>query len=240
MNVFLFCIANQRQPDSILEDSINKPWRPLASHRLTPDDARRLLLLVIPIVLCTVLYLGGFNETLVLIALTWMYNDLHGANENYVVRNLLNASGTACFSSGAAKVATDYGQYELSPNASTWLGIVWAVIFSTLQVMDLEDMKGDAARGRRTMPLVHGERVTRWSIVMGVVCWSIVCPAFWTMELCGFGFSLMMGCFLVFRVLYCRGIRADKVNFKIWSLWTITLYLLPLCKNPKVFADLWG
>lgn len=47
--------------------------------------------------------------------------------------------------------------------------IVRSVVFSTLQIMDLEDMKGDAARGRKTLPFAFGESLARWSIIVSVL-----------------------------------------------------------------------
>ena len=48
VNLLMETIANQRLPESILEDSINKPWRPFPSKRLNEDQGRHLLLWMIP------------------------------------------------------------------------------------------------------------------------------------------------------------------------------------------------
>ncbi|MCJ1310166.1 hypothetical protein MMC25_003827 [Agyrium rufum] len=231
LNVLLFCLANQRLPGSILEDSLNKPWRPLPARRLSPDDARRLLLFLIPVVYTSTLYLGGRNESTALMIMTWMYNDLGGADESYITRNVLNAAGIVCYSAGSTIVATGYLQHTLAPAATVWLAIVWGIIVTTLQVMDLADMEGDAARERKTIPLVLGEQTTRWSIVLFVMIWSVICPTFWELQIMGYAVSLAMGAFLSFRVLLYRGVREDKSNFWFWSLWTVTLYLLPFGKR---------
>lgn len=49
LTTITFNVANQRLPASILEDPINKPWRPMPSGRLSPDGARCLLLALVPI-----------------------------------------------------------------------------------------------------------------------------------------------------------------------------------------------
>lgn len=114
LNSLLFNIANQRLPASILEDAINKPWRPLPSARLDPNQARLLLLIVVPMVFLSSIYLGATVQVLLLLALTWMYNDLGGADDNFIVRNIISALGMICYSSGATTVACG-SECELTP-----------------------------------------------------------------------------------------------------------------------------
>ena len=233
-NLLLFDVANQRLPQSILEDTVNKPWRPMPSKRLTDNEARRLLLVVVPTVFLVSTYLGGQYESLAMMSLTWMYNDLGGADENYIIRNLINACGFVCYSSGATIVAAGYGQNELNRKAYTWLTLVGAIVFSTLQMQDMADMEGDAARGRRTLPLVHGETVARWSIAVPVAAWSFICPAFWESGVIGYGISIATGTVLLIRVLLLKGQMAYRRTWGVWCLWTMTLYLLPLLKEDTI------
>ena len=227
-NLLLFDVANQRLPQSILEDTVNKPWRPLPSKRLTDTEARRLLLVLVPAVFLLSLYLGGVLESVAMMLLTWMYNDLGGADENYMIRNLINACGFVCYSSGATVVAAGYGQHELNQKAYGWLALVGGVIFSTLQMQDMADMEGDAARGRRTLPLVHGETTARWSIAIPIAAWSFICPAFWETGFTGYGVSITAGSVLVVRVLFLRGRAAYRKTWAVWCFWTMMLYLQPL------------
>ncbi|RAH58736.1 hypothetical protein BO85DRAFT_477362 [Aspergillus piperis CBS 112811] len=78
--VFIFDLSNQRLPESIHEDHLNKPWRPLPTNRITADQTRRLLLATIPIVLGITYTLGVWQETCPILILTWMYNDLKGCD----------------------------------------------------------------------------------------------------------------------------------------------------------------
>jgi 4-hydroxybenzoate polyprenyltransferase len=236
LNVLIFDVANQRLPNSVLEDSVNKPWRALPSRRITPSSARRLLLFLIPVVFFATIYLGGVEETVLMMVLTWMYNDLEGADENYIARNLINCAGFMCYSSGTTIVAAGYGQHTLSSRAYTWLGIVGGIVFSTLQMQDMSDVEGDKARGRRTLPIVHGDRAARWSIAIPVTIWSFFCPWFWEVEKTAWVTSLAVGGLLVWRVLMLRSVPADKATWKVWCFWTIVLYVLPLFKNHSVFV----
>ncbi len=80
-NLLIFDLANQRTPESAEEDRINKPHRPLPTGRMTPLQARRLLLASLPVVLTINYFLGPWIETALLFTLTWMYNDLGGGDE---------------------------------------------------------------------------------------------------------------------------------------------------------------
>lgn len=137
INVLIFDLANQRLPNSIIEDSINKAWRPIPSGRMSAAHARRLLLIVIPAVLTTTLYIGGLEETVAMMVLTWQYNDLGGADENFVVRNIINAFGFMCYSSGATRVAIGHLEFNLNSKAYQWLSIIGGIVFSTLQMQDM-------------------------------------------------------------------------------------------------------
>ena len=235
LNLLIFDIANQRLPNSILEDSVNKPWRAIPAKRLTATEARRILLAVIPIVFVATLYLGGMEETVAMMVLTWMYNDLGGADESYIVRNIINAFGFMCYSSGATRVAAGYGQTSLTEVSFQWIAIVGLVVFTTLQMQDMSDQEGDAARGRGTAPLVLGDGVARWTIAVPVMLWSVICPTFWALSWTGFIGPLALGGILAARVLLLRSVPADKITWKLWCYWTISLYLLPLCKDPGIF-----
>ena len=42
---------NRRNPTAVIEDALNKPWRPLPSVRITVSETRRLLLFCLSVVL---------------------------------------------------------------------------------------------------------------------------------------------------------------------------------------------
>jgi len=231
LNLLLFNISNQRLPQSILEDAVNKPYRPLPSKRITTTQARRLLLWVIPGVLAASLYLGGTTEAVLMMLLTWMYNDLGGADESYFLRNLINACGLMCYSSGAAKVALDHTRFELNPVAYQWILVIGAIVLTTLQLQDMSDQEGDRARGRLTVPLVFGDTFARWTIAVPVVAWSFFCPAFWNLDVYGYLSPVAVGSFLAVRVILFRTVAADKLTWKTWCIWMASLYMLPLCSG---------
>lgn len=230
VNVLVFDLGNQRLTASVIEDSINKPWRPLPSGRITEEQARRLLLAVLPVGILMACYLGGMEETLAMMVGTWMYNDLGGGEESYLVRNLINALGFMCYSSGATLVACGHGEILLNPEAYQWLGMIGGIVFTTLQMQDMSDQKGDKARGRGTIPLVLGDGVARWTIAIPVFLWSIACPLFWKLPLYAFIAPIILGSVIGVRIILLRNVDADKVTWKFWNLWISSFYLLPLIK----------
>ena len=234
LNTLAFTVANRRLPSSVIEDAINKPWRPLPSGRITIDQARHLLLTIIPTLFILTLYVGGTEFALVGLVLNWMHNDLGGADDSYIVRNLINALGLVCWTAGTISVACG-GEHTLNLMGRRWLAIEGAVIFTTLHVQDLRDEAGDRARGRKTAPIVLGSAVTRWTIALAVLFWSFLCPTIWALSIYGFGMPVILGTVLAFRVLFLTSVEADKMTWKLWALWISSLFVLPLCANPGVF-----
>lgn len=232
--ILVFTVANQRFEESIIEDSFNKPWRPMPSQRLTISQARTLLLCAVPAVYLTTLYIGAREEALTGMMLTWMYNDLKGSDVDYVVRNLINALGLTCWSMGATQVAcgssTGAG-HALSATGYRWLLLVALIIFTTLQVMDFRDQEGDAKKGRRTAQLVLGDTPVRWVTALAIIFWSLAAPAWWNLGSGSYIMPMAVGGLVAGRLLVWRDVRADEKTWKLWALWMTTLFLLPLCKD---------
>lgn len=236
MNLWTFNLSNQRLPNSVLEDSINKPWRAIPSGRLTSEEARRILLTSIPAVFLTTLYLGGSKESLFLMVLTWIYNDLGAAEENYCIRHVNNALGFTTFGAGAAQVACG----TLNNTTYYWLVVVAAAITCTIQFQDMEDQGGDRMRSRRTMPIVMGDFQARRINALTIIAFSLLAPAFWHLSLPGYLLPILLGLTIAIRTLTRKDLAADKQTFKLWCLWLMLLYVLPFARNQaNVDAWLW-
>ncbi|KAI1814976.1 UbiA prenyltransferase family-domain-containing protein [Poronia punctata] len=231
LQLLVLDVANQRLPDSIAEDRINKPWRPITSGRITADGARQLLLVSITVTLAISTWLGATSETLVLFLLNWMYNDLGLANGHWLLRNLMNALGITTIGAGATRVACGHLTIMLVPAARWWL-LCAGMLMTTIQAQDLYDQEGDAIRGRSTAPLLLGDGVARWSVGVGILFWSVAMPLSLGLHLredwIGYLVPILLGIFITIRVLTLRNVAADKKTFKCWALWTICLYSLPL------------
>ncbi|KAL2259508.1 hypothetical protein VTK26DRAFT_6798 [Humicola hyalothermophila] len=255
-NLLIFDLSNQRSPSSILEDSINKPWRPIPSGRVTARAARRALLAAIPLVLALSYSLGVAPQSAAIMLLAWMYNDLQGGDEA-VVREAIIAFGYAAFNWGSLEVAlgatttitttarvADYnycygngngngpmdgGLMGASSRGFVWTAMISGVIFTTMQVQDLKDQEGDKTRGRKTIALFLGEEFSRCSIAGFVCFWTCVCSHFWQLSPLAFAAFAVTAVVVVLRVLLVRWSPwEDAKTWKWWCLWHSTLYLMPL------------
>jgi 4-hydroxybenzoate polyprenyltransferase len=151
------------------------------------------------------------------------------------MRNFLQGIAFVCHARGSTIVAAG-PVHSLGPGSSLWFAIIGAIVFTSIQTQDLEDMEGDAKRDRKTIPLVFGETVGRLSVAIPVSVWSILCPFFWELEWTGYILTGSIGFLIAVRVMVWRNVRSDRVSWKLWCLWIISVYLLPLLKDHSVFS----
>ncbi|KAI1435210.1 UbiA prenyltransferase family-domain-containing protein [Xylaria sp. CBS 124048] len=228
-NVFIFDVANQRSAESIQEDLINKVWRPIPMGKVTAMQARRILLVAIPLAILLNYQLGVRRQGFIILVLTWMYNDLRGGDE--VVRDLVISVAYGMFNSASLEIAVGGGEYTditISRDGMIWTFMISAIILTTMQVQDLKDQAGDRTRGRQTIVLWMGERFSRNSIAFFVCLWSAACLFFWRPRLCGCLLPASSGAMTAYRVLAKKTPKEDATTWRYWSLWTVTLYLLPI------------
>ncbi|KAI0887575.1 UbiA prenyltransferase family-domain-containing protein [Annulohypoxylon maeteangense] len=234
-NLFIFDLANQRLPESVVEDALNKPWRPVPSGFITTDHIRCAMLYLIPLVVAFNHFaLGVGIESLVVMVLTWLYNDLRGGDEGYIARNAIIAAAFMVYNTGSVKVAVgarDGGLFAgLSSEGVVWAAMVSATIFTTMQVQDLQDVKGDRVRGRRSAPIIMGDRLARWSVAAPMFVWPAAGAWLWGAGLALGGPQVTLGALVAVRCLWYSGLQADKLTWRLWCLWTAMLYTLPpLC-----------
>lgn len=238
LNLAVFDLANQRSPDSVTEDSLNKPERPIPAGHITPEQMRGLLLATLPIVLAASVSLGPWQETSLLFSLTWMYNDLRGGEENFVLRNIIIGLAFGLYNAGSLRVACGAG-HTLHETGLHWVCIISAIVFSTMHIQDFKDTVGDKARNRHSAPLILGDSVSRWTIAVPILLWSIMCPLYLRLGLLAFVLPVTIGAYVAFRTLWMRNSQADRVSWYIWAFWLISLYALPLAKDHSVFLDVW-
>lgn len=231
INLLPFNIDNQRRLSSIEEDKINKSWRPLPSSRCTRAEAKLTMIVLYAVAFLTSLYLGALTQCTILIFLGWVYNDLGGSDENFVIRNIINAAGFLTYGFGATIIALGPSEYSLSDIGYRWFQIVGGVVLTTVQMQDMLDQDGDKARSRKTIPLVIGDGPARWTIAVSTLFWSFFCPSFWRLHLSGYIAPVILGGLIGFRVFSSKSIQGDKLTFRIWNFWMVVLYILPLIKD---------
>lgn len=225
-NFLVFCLGNQRRPSSVAEDQLNKPWRPIPAGRLTSSSATALWISLHFAVLLGCAYFGATVYTIALLALGYMYNDLQGG-EHPLTRNLINAAAVVFFALGATTVAYAGQPLVLAAQATHWQYVICAIVFTTLQVQDLHDQEGDRDRGRSTIPIVYGDFVARWSVIVPMLAWSIVVPLFWELPWWGYLGPAGIGGTICARAAVLRGVAEDRKTYKMWGLWISCLLASP-------------
>lgn len=230
--VLHFDCSNQKNPESIEEDRLNKPWRAIPSGRLTAEGAQTwfeascfLLLLV------SGTWLGGFPEAVLFMLQTWLH-DQAGGSRSWFWKNFLNSLFYPTGQLGASRVAARAaGMASITPKGYLWCLLLSITTFATIQLQDLRDQAGDKAGGRRTFPLVVGDKIARWTTAFSIAFWSIACPLFWADGHLSAGLVLPMlvGLAISVRTVALRSVKADSATFELYSLlWLPSLYLVPL------------
>lgn len=175
----------------------------------------------------------GMQQAVALVVLGAWYNNFGGADCNPLIRNAINALGYVCFTSGAMEVAIGRPLPVFSRDSILlkWFSIIAAVIFTTVHTQDMYDQKGDALRGRLTVPIVIGDCLARWTIACWLVIWGLSCPLFWAVNATAWSGTVGMAVVVAFRTLHFRDVLSDKRTFAIWNVWISLVYALPMEAN---------
>lgn len=231
--VLYFDCSNQKSPESVEEDRLNKPWRAIPCGRLTIQAAETWYLTAICLLVATTgLWLGGFPEAMAFLVQVRIH-DYTGASSSWLGKNMMNAIGIATSQLGAARVAAKFlGSASISRDGYTWCALICLNTFSTIHVQDFRDREGDAARGRQTLPIVMGDSPARWFTGVLIVLWSFAAPAYWAPGrwTAGHVFPVLFGGLLVFRLLTHRSAKDDRLTYAVLYclLWVPSIYAIPL------------
>ena len=228
----VFNMANQRLPASVLEDTLNKPHRPVPSGLVTPDQLRQaILVLVLPIIGWSYC-LGVGQQMSFLFVIVWLYCDMEGGDSHFAVRNgfLAMIYGTTYYCS--LRIAT--GPIHVPTTAATyWIGMLAMVIFTTLHIQDYRDEEGDAAKGRGTIPVRFSAKVARILFALPMTFWMIFIPTYWQLPILGWALCIVPGVAAVMHLLLLRGPEEDERAYQIWAVWTLTLFFVPFLKSQQ-------
>ena len=156
INVLLFCLHNQRRPESVPKDAVNKPWRPIPAKRITAYEITRILFGLYPLSYFFSWYQGVLDPCTLLTFLIIWYNDFGGADCSGAICNFLNTAGFSCFHSSALQIDVGPGYPMLSARVFRWLLSIAGTIFTIIHIQDFRDYPGDCLRGRLTVQFTLG------------------------------------------------------------------------------------
>lgn len=166
-NLLPFTISDQRSPDAIEEDKLNKPWRIMPSQRLGRISAKYLMLAFYLIAIIASLQFGNLAQCLALVFLGYWYNDPGGADVRCPSRNFINGCGFICFSSRPVEVVISGPTFQARASESALkllrccYFLIACIVFSTVKTQDIHDQRGDSIRNRKTLPLTIGDAQAR-------------------------------------------------------------------------------
>jgi 4-hydroxybenzoate polyprenyltransferase len=230
--ILQFCLQNQRTPDSISEDTINKPWRPMPSKRITSTQMTYLFTTTILMTAVMSYSLGVFAIFAVYTLLITAYNDFGGCDHSGTTRNIFCGAGFSCYFSGAMSIALG-SNTSMNYHAWKWtLLITFGVLATTIQTQELRDEAGDRARGRRTHVTEMGRKGTLATIIVAVPFWSFYVPlaffagSWWTAILP----VILGGCLVAtaIQAMHSGSKSIDCRMYKLWCLWMFGFCPLPL------------
>jgi 4-hydroxybenzoate polyprenyltransferase len=228
-NILVWDLSNQRAPEAVKEDRVNKPWRPIPSGRVTSNQTRRAVLVALPLVLLLNYTLGVHVDGLLLLVFCWYYNDLKGSDE--FCREAVISLCYTLTNKISLQIALGPGA-ALSFRGYAWIGTVTAVALSTMHLQDLKDQEGDRLRARVTVPLVLGDQPARAIVALLLPTWSCACGYVWGNG--KFWVCLPFAVFLAHRVWVKRTPKDDSKSWKLWCLWHMSLFFLPLMGGAQV------
>jgi 4-hydroxybenzoate polyprenyltransferase len=159
-------------------DRVNKPYRPLPSGLLTPREARAIALVLTAGALMAALAVNPIFFALATagMAMTFFYS---APPVRFKARLWVNNIAQALIRGvlGPLTVWTVYAR--ITPDVLALTSVVFLLIVTGQSVKDIPDMKGDAAFGIRTIPVVYGVPVCNRIVAVGAVA-SGVLAAIWS------------------------------------------------------------
>ncbi|KAL1741177.1 UbiA prenyltransferase family-domain-containing protein [Schizophyllum fasciatum] len=212
------------------EDRLSKPRRPIPSGRITTEHARALYL---GVVIASVLFswcVGLLPLSLVYFAGVAAYNEGRCARW-WWAKSAMGACGYFIYTWGLLTCMA-HGQPPSPPAAQALLttGLIFA---TTGHAQDFRDRAGDAAIGRRTLPIVLPQGIARWSLALLLLAWSAGLVYLWQPPpaLSALVFGLAGLAAAGFTGDYSQ--QADRRSYGWYNMWLCACHLLPLSQRVR-------
>ena len=223
-------ISNQYLPSSIIEDTENKPYRPIPSGRVTVKRATQLRWALVPLCLALSGLYGAqvVYMSAVFLCMTAAYNELNGS-AFWLTRDTINGTGFAGLLAAAILVVNP--DHKLN-NTNIAAVLFSAATFATTNfAQDFKDVIGDKLAKRNTIPVVFPQGFARVTLAVLVLGWTAILSTFWALPLVVktvyFSLALTIGV----RFICLRSLESDRTTY--YYLYNVSaLFLLPM-----IFAE---
>jgi 4-hydroxybenzoate polyprenyltransferase len=224
-SLLLFDLANQQSPESVEEDRINKPWRPIPSGQITSEQTRKAILYTALAALGFNHILGVWNEGLLVQVLSYYYNELKGGSG--LLRDVIIAISYGLANRTSLQLAIG-PENTVSAEGRLWTAVISTIVLTTMHIQDLKDQEGDRKLERKTMPLLLGDRSCRVVLACLIPLWSMFSVRFWKLGVICSSLYFVLAALIATRVLVKREQQQDTWTWRLWSFWHASLYVIPL------------
>nr|GAT49180.1 predicted protein [Mycena chlorophos] len=243
LELHLLTFEIKNQIIGVDEDRLSKPDRPIAAGRISVASAQRLYIFVALCAIALSVYHGLIACTSIYMVAIVCYNEFR-LSRHWFFKSFLGAIGYAvyCCQWGTTSIF-DHGNV-LSPTSVVAIVCSFLLHVTTGHAQDFRDLSGDAAIGRRTLPMLLPPTFARWSLTFLMALWTAALVALWTAALVALWkpplaavvFFVVLGAIASLRFVR-NGARsvtnteledADGDAYWWYNMWLITAHLLPL------------
>ncbi|KAH9902048.1 UbiA prenyltransferase family [Xylariomycetidae sp. FL2044] len=232
LHLLTFDVKNQIL--GVEEDRYAKPYRPIVSGRISSSNAEILYQCLV--VLCLAYTALLHNTRLVLCSVIYLVaiflHNEGGLGRNWLMKGALSAIGYMCYCWGTATLFNE--NKPLPPLSSLALLMSGAIFTTTGHAQDFRDRTGDAAIGRRTLPLVLPPWAARGSLALFVNGWTVVLIRLWHVP---FGAAMVfaaLGVVSTAKFMLDHDEKSDRDSYFWYNLWLISAHLLPVFRSAAI------
>jgi len=230
LHLLQFCVSNQSL--SVMEDTRNKPWRPIPAQMICVNTARSLRWFLLAIcILVSELY-GVRDISLVFAVGIYLHNEAK-LDSHWLTRNILNALGYATFDLGACAIARGETAQWRQPLKSDAFVVGVLIVLTTIHAQDFPDEEGDKMENRKTIPIVM-PRAGRISMLISLPAWSIMLTLIWsTSQIVSITF-ISLGTCVGSRFIYLSSADEHRRTYKLYNIWLAIARIIPLFAQQAV------
>lgn len=221
-----YSVALFEQSKTRAEDLLNKPWRPLPAglSSYAGFRSRSFVFGASYLVLGTLLGAGWW--CLALASICFLHSQAW-LSRLWWAKSLLPALGTLAMLSALWRVIAPF-----TPEVWRWMAGMLVLAAATIHVQDLRDLDGDRAVGRRTLPMLIGDRRTRIGLAASFLLMPIA--GRWLMQVGPGSSGAVWLCYavtsvlcwrLAWRVWNLRGAEQDHRTYRCWEYWYTAMFV---------------
>ncbi|KAJ7222191.1 UbiA prenyltransferase family-domain-containing protein [Mycena pura] len=231
LHLLTFEIKNQIV--GVEEDRLSKPYRPVAAGRLCVSAAQRLYVVVGVCAFAWSVYLGLALCSAVYMVAIYCYNE-GGMSRHWFLKSFLGSIGYVCYCWGTTTIF-DHGN-PLSTVSVTAIAMSGLLHVTTGHAQDFRDLEGDAAIGRKTLPMLLPSSLARWSLALLLATWTSALVRLWAPPAPAALALALFALAAVTALVRANSVAADRAAYWWYNMWLITAHFLPLFTPARIAA----